>query len=158
MNTGTNVRTSIGEDGSRALTSVSGQRQEWVFRITSYGIIIQVQLTHRVALLTLKTGYGSTAMPLPQFLATMVVNLSAFVGPVTLLFAPTPMLLLPTMLPPVCAEQNPIQQLARVTRGCGACRTSTRVVIITLVQSRTVQLRMTMRACVALRLARRQRD
>ena len=58
--------------------SVSGQRQEWVFRITSYGGIIQVQATHRVALLTLKTGYGSTAMPLPQFLATMVVNLSAF--------------------------------------------------------------------------------
>ena len=135
--------------------SVSGQRQEWVFRITSYGRggIIQVQATNRVALLTLKTGYGSTAMPLPQFLATMVVNLSAFVGPVTLLFAPTPMLPLPTMLPPVCAERNPTQQLVRVTRGCGACRTSTHAVQSLHVQSRTARLRMTMRACVALRLA-----
>ena len=135
--------------------SVSGQRQEWVFKTTSYMLIIQFQPTHRVAILTPKTGYGSTVMPLPQFLATMVVKLGAFVGPVTLLFAPTPMLPLPTMFPPVCAEQHLTQQLARVTRECGVCRTSTRVVQSLHAPSRTARLRMTMRACVVWRLARR---
>ena len=146
----------MGEDGSRALTSVSGQRQEWVFKTTSYIVILQVQITHQVAGGTPTTGCGSPPTLLPQVFAQPVALMGAFAGPVTLLFAPTPMLPLPTMFPPVCAERNPTQQLARVTRDCGVCRTSTRVAIITLAPSQTARLRMTIRACVALRLARRR--
>ena len=136
--------------------SVSGQRHEWVFKTTSYIVILQNQITHQVAGGTPATGCISTPTLPPQVFATLVALMGAFAGPVTLLFAPTPMLPLPTMFPPVCAERNPTQQLARVTRDCGACRTSTRVAIITRAPSQTAQLRMPMRACVALRLARRR--
>ena len=148
----------MGEGGSRALMSVSGQRHEWDFKTTSYIVFLQVQITHPVAGGTPKTGYGSTPTPRPQDLAQVVALMGAFAWPVTSLFAPTPMLPLPTMFPPVCAEQHLTQQLARVTRECGVCRTSTRVVQSLHAPSRTARLRMTMIACVALRLAQQRRQ
>ena len=121
-------------------------------------MVRQARLIRWGAITTLSTTIcGSTATLPPQVHATVMTPITAFAGRVMFLFVPTLLLPLPTMLPPVCAERHLTQQPARVTRGCGVCRTSTRAAIITRVQSRTARLRMTMHACVALKLARRPR-